>query len=166
MILVMTLWRHSGWFNIGLHLTVMIRLFSSSNLLMEWYLELILITLWHHILSTSQYLCIAFVCFHYNDVIMGAMAYQITGVSIVYSAVCPGADQIKHQSSASLTFVSGIHRWPVNSPHRGSVTPKMFPFHDVIMLCLGVAPTNFTHILKGASPAFVLGHCCWSDSDN
>ena len=27
----------------------------------------------------------------------------------------------------------GIHRWPVNSTHRGSVTRKMFPFDEVIM---------------------------------
>ena len=33
------------------------------------------------------------------------MASQITGVSIVYSTVCSGADQRKHQSSASLAFV-------------------------------------------------------------
>ena len=39
----------------------------------------------------------------------------------------------KHQSSASLGFVRGIHRSPVNSPHKGPVTRKMFPFDDVIM---------------------------------
>ena len=61
------------------------------------------------------------------------MACQITGVSIVYSNVCSGADQRKHQSSASLAFVRGIHRWPVNSPQKGPVTRKMFPFDDVIM---------------------------------
>ena len=36
-------------------------------------------------------------------------------------------------SSASLAFVRGIHRWPVNSPHKGPVTRKMFPLDDVIM---------------------------------
>ena len=71
---------------------------------------------------------------HYSDVIMGAMASQITGVSIVFSTVCSGADQRKHQSSALLVFVRGIHRWPVNSPHKGPVTRKMFPFDDVIMI--------------------------------
>ena len=35
--------------------------------------------------------------------------------SIVYSIVCSGADQRKHQRSASLAFGRGIHRWPVNS---------------------------------------------------
>ena len=39
----------------------------------------------------------------------------------------------KHQSSASLAFVWGIHRGPVNSPHKWPVTRKMFPFDDVIM---------------------------------
>ena len=70
---------------------------------------------------------------HYSDVIMGGMASQITSVMIVYSAVYSGADQWKHQSSSSLAFVWGIHRWPVNSPHKWPVTRKMFPFDDVIM---------------------------------
>ena len=70
---------------------------------------------------------------HYNDVIMGAMASQITSLTIVYPTVYSGADQRKHQSSASLAFVRGIHRWPVNSPHKCPATRKMFPFDDVIM---------------------------------
>ena len=74
---------------------------------------------------------------HYHDVIMGAMASQITSLVIVYSVAYPGADQRKHQSSASLAFERGIHRWPVNSPHKGPVTRKMFPFDDVIM---GLSP--------------------------
>ena len=49
--------------------------------------------------------------------------------STVYSV----ADKKNHQSSASLAFVRGIHLWPVNSRHKGPVTRKMFPFHDVIM---------------------------------
>ena len=48
--------------------------------------------------------------------------------------VYSGADQRKHQSSASLAFVRGIHRWAVNSPHKWPVTRKMFPFDDVIMV--------------------------------
>ena len=44
------------------------------------------------------------------------------------------AHQRKHQSSASLAFVRGIHRRPVNSPHKWPVTRKMFPFDDVIMI--------------------------------
>ena len=64
---------------------------------------------------------------------MSAMAYQITGVSIVYSTVSSDADQRKHQSFASLAFVRGIHQWLVNSPHKRPVTRKMYSFDDVIM---------------------------------
>ena len=70
---------------------------------------------------------------HYSDVIMSAMSSQITGVPIVCVTVCSGADQMRHQSSASLAFVRGIHRWPVNSPHKGPVTLNIFPFDDVTM---------------------------------
>ena len=64
---------------------------------------------------------------------MGAMASQITSLTIVYSTVySEDEDERKHQSSASLAFVRGIHRWPVNSPHKWPVLRKMFPFDDVI----------------------------------
>ena len=68
-----------------------------------------------------------------SDVIMSAMASQITGVLIVCLNVCSVTDQRKHQSSMSLAFVGGIHRWPMNSTHKGPVTRKMFPFDDVTM---------------------------------
>ena len=64
---------------------------------------------------------------------MSSMASQITSLMIVYSTAYSRADQRKHQSSASLAFVRRIHRWPVNSPHKGPATRKMFPFDDVIM---------------------------------
>ena len=48
---------------------------------------------------------------HYSDVIIGAMVSQITSLTIVYLTVYLGADQRKHQSSTSLAFVRGIHRW-------------------------------------------------------
>ena len=70
---------------------------------------------------------------HYNDVIMSATASQITSLTIVYSTVYSDAGQRKHQSTALLAFVRGIHRGPVNSPHKGPVTRNMFPFDDVIM---------------------------------
>ena len=70
---------------------------------------------------------------HYGDIIMGTIASQITSLTIVYSIFYSDADQRKHQSSASLAFVRGIHRGPVNSPHKWPVTRKMFPFDDVIM---------------------------------
>ena len=64
---------------------------------------------------------------------MGAIASQITSLTIVYSTVYSDTDQRKHQSSASLAILWGIHREPVNSPHKWPVTRKMFPFDDVIM---------------------------------
>ena len=72
--------------------------------------------------------------FYYSDVIMSSMASQMTSFSNVCSTVCSGADQRKHQGSASVAFLRGIHLWPVVSPHKGPVTQKMFPFDDVIML--------------------------------
>ena len=72
---------------------------------------------------------------YYCDVIMGVMASQITNLTIVYSTVHSGADQRKHQSSASLAFVRGIHRSPVNCPHKWPVARKIFSFDDVIMAC-------------------------------
>ena len=63
---------------------------------------------------------------HNSDVIMSVMVSQITSILIVSSNVCSGTDQRKHQSSTSVASVRGIHRWPVNSPHKGPVTRKMF----------------------------------------
>ena len=70
---------------------------------------------------------------HYNDVIMGTIAFQITSLTIIYSTVYSDADERKYQSSASLAFVRWIHWRPVNSPHKWPVMRKIFPFHDVIM---------------------------------
>ena len=89
---------------------------------------------------------------HYGDVIMGAIASQITSLTIVYSTVYSDADERKHHSSASLAFVWGIHRGPVEWP----VTRKMLPFDDVTschkFLSLGMDFTVFlathTHDLK------------------
>ena len=64
---------------------------------------------------------------------LGAMASQIICVSIVSS----GGEQRKHQTFALLAFVKEIHRWLMNSPHKGPVTLKMFPFNYVIMWTAG-----------------------------
>ena len=64
---------------------------------------------------------------------MSAIASQITSLAIVYTTVYPDAYQRKHQSSASLAFVRGIHPGPANPPHKWPVTRKMFPFDDIIM---------------------------------
>ena len=80
---------------------------------------------------------------HYFDVIMGAIASQITSLMIVYSTVYLCADQRKHQSSAPLAFVWGIHRWPVNSPHKGPVTRKMCPL--ITSSCSGIDVFTLNH---------------------
>ena len=69
---------------------------------------------------------------------MGVIASQITSLTIVYTTVYSDTDQIKHQSSASLAFVRGIHRGLVNSPHKWPVTQNMFPFDDIIMKTVSV----------------------------
>ena len=86
--------------------------------------------------------------FHYNYVTMGSMASQITSLTVVYSTFYSGADERKHQSSASLAFVSGIHRGPVNSPHKWPVTRKMFSFDVVIIFIVLIIHTYlslYTH---------------------
>ena len=75
---------------------------------------------------------------------MGETAPQITSLTIVYS----GADQRKYLSSASLAFLLGFHRWPVNSPHKWSVTREMFPFDDVIMKIAEFWFGEFTNALR------------------
>ena len=70
---------------------------------------------------------------HYTDAIMSAMASQITSLTILYSTVYWGTVQWKHRSSASLAFVRGILRWPLNSPHKRPLTRNMFPFNYAIL---------------------------------
>ena len=84
---------------------------------------------------------------HYNDVIMGVMASQITSLTIVYSTLYSGADYRKHQSSASLAFVRGMNRLPVNLPHKWPVTQKMFPFDEAIMIFLQYVDYVFINYL-------------------
>ena len=71
---------------------------------------------------------------HYSEVIMSPVAPKITNLTIIYSTVYSGADHRKHQSSVSLGLAQRIHRWPVNSLHKGQATWKIFPFDDVIMI--------------------------------
>ena len=66
---------------------------------------------------------------HYSDIILSAMVYQITSLTIVYSTIYSGTNQ----SSVSLAFVQGIHRWSLNSLHKGPVTQRRLLFDDVIM---------------------------------
>ena len=85
-----------------------------------------------YIHETEAYILQTIFINHYSDVTVNAMTSQIPGVLIVCWAVCLGADQTTHRSSASLAFVRGIHRWPVASPQKRPVTRKMFPFDDAI----------------------------------
>ena len=86
------------------------------------------------------------VCNHLYD--MGGWAHSIfiivtsqwapwrlkSSASRVFASPCVQAHITKKdQNSASLTFVGGNHRWPVDSHHKGPVTREMFPFDDVIM---------------------------------
>ena len=101
---------------------------------------------------------------HYNDIIMGAIASQITSLTIVYSTVYSVADQRKHQSSASLAFMRGIHGWPVNSAHKWPVTQKMFPFDDVIMILLRiVGPETTTKLEKIPIGLYIGNRLCLDD---
>ena len=99
-----------------------------------WYIDVFRLQLMYLVLK------------HYNYVIMGAKASQIYSLSSVYSTVYSGVYKRKHQSSASLAFVRGIHRWPVNSPHKGPVTRKMFPFDDVIMISEDYTVLTITNV--------------------
>ena len=100
---------------------------------------------------------------HYDYIIMGTIASQITSLTSVYSTVYSGADQSKHQSSASLAFVWGIHR----GPHKWPVTRKKFLFDDVIMKTLlkrrpGPLFTNWAGVLPpilAKSRSREIGYC-------
>ena len=66
-----------------------------------------------------------------------AVTSQITDVSIVYSIVYSGEDQPQQQSP----------QWPIDSPHKGPITRKLFPFDGVIMVDISFATrghVNFT----------------------
>ena len=92
---------------------------------------------------------------HYNDVIMGAMASQITSLTIVYSTVYSGADQRKHQNLVSLAFVRGIHQSPVNSPHKWPVTRSFDVFFDDVIMKHCNLRKQISHFHLGFSNAAV-----------
>ena len=75
---------------------------------------------------------------HYNDVIMGTMTSQITSLTIAYSTVYSGADQRKHQSSASLAFVRGIHWWKTSNAENVSI---WWRHHELIAQLLKISDT-------------------------
>ena len=77
---------------------------------------------------------------------MGEVASQITSPTIVYATDYSGTDQRKHQSSASLAFVPGIHRWPVNSPHKGHWRGK----------CFHLMTSSWTHNCLSTKPLWLI----------
>ena len=113
-----------------------------------------------------QYICPMNPRPHYNDVIMGTITSQITSLSIVYSIVYSDVDQRKHQSSASLAFVRGIHGGPVNSPHIWPVRGKCFhwltsSWGPAFTLCKVITNDNSFYIRI----AFIHRLCLWESID-
>ena len=134
---------------------------SQRQLLVQFYGKAI----WKTKLLFQEISCrhfvLQYVKLHYNDVIMGKIASQITSLTIVYSTVYSDADQRKHQSSTSLAFVRGIHR-PVI--HKWPVTRKMFPFDDVIafvVLCV-IVDISLVIVYSYDTPICIL-HGCFID---
>ena len=84
-------------------------------------------------------------CVRYIDVIMTTMASQITSLAVVYSSVFLDADQRKHQSSASLAYVWGIHRDRWIPRTKGQLRGKCF--HLMTSSCL-VGKRSLTYTLK------------------
>ena len=50
----------------------------------------------------------------------------------LYNSLCGPASK-RQKSPHYWPFVRGIHRWPVNFPHKGPVTQKQLPYDDVII---------------------------------
>ena len=90
-----------------------------------------------HNKTWPMYVLYCVICYHYVDVIMSAMASQITSLTIVNSTVYSGGDQIRHQSSASLAFVRGSHRGPVNSPHNSQYAENVSTWWRHHEVCVG-----------------------------
>ena len=89
---------------------------------------------------------------HYNDIIMGAIASQITSLTIVYSTIYSDADQRKHQSSASLAFVWVPGEFPAKMASNAENVAIWWRHHDIEIVMLrwwwilwGVLPsTNYS----------------------
>ena len=78
------------------------------------------------------------------------MASQIPGVSIVYSTVSSGADKKTHKKTSKLR-VTGLCEG--NSPHKGPVTMKMFPFDDVTVIVIISLASRQSYDCSSASEA-------------
>ena len=87
----------------------------------------------------------------YSDVIMSPMASQITSLTSVYSTVYSGADQRKHQHSASLAFVRDTDEFPAQKASNA----EMFPFDDVTMTSWQAMGLYVTESRKECSAQFI-----------
>ena len=84
---------------------------------------------------------------HYGDVIMGAIAFQITSLTIVYSTVYSDADQRKHQSSSSLALVRGIHR-PAQMASNAENVSIRWRHRDGYNSCTQSTQSNYCNCFK------------------
>ena len=103
----------------------------------------------HHASLRCAYMML---CNHYHDVIMSTITSQITSLTVVYSIVYSDADQRKHQSSASLAFVWGIHRGRWIPRTKGQLRGKCFHlmtsswYQYTLIILLG--PLLLTEIIR------------------
>ena len=101
---------------------------------------------WRYASSVNEH-----VRFHYCDVKMNTTASEITNLAIVYLTVNSGT----FNSIQFKNILFGINtRRPVNSPHKGPVTRKMFPFDDVIMLYLDNSAISYSRTFKTQTHIF------------
>ena len=118
---------HVGPMNLAIRVIVS----SHANLLWSCHCS--------HGITDENYRCLhtqfRLIIFHYDDVIMTTIASQITSLTVVYSTVYSDADERKHQSSASLAFVWGIHRDRWIPRTKGQLRGKCF--HLMTSSCRG-----------------------------
>ena len=93
---------------------------------------------------TAQFYVCFSVLVHYNGVIMSAMASQITSLTIVYSTVLSRRRSKKTSKIRVTGLCAGNSPVTGEFPNQGPVMRKMFPFDDVIMLCLLLSFSNKT----------------------
>ena len=87
---------------------------------------------------------------------MTTLASQITSLTVVYSIAYSGVDQRKHQSSASLAFVRGIHRTGEFPAQRASNAENVSIWwrHHAIVIILCVVLTD---VIQPVLPSKVPG---------
>ena len=110
---------------------------TSGNAMSHW-------TSIHRVALVSQSTILAELSNHYIDVMMTTMASQITSLTVVYSTVYSDADHRKHQSSASLAFVRGIHRDRWIPRRKGQLHGKCF--HLMTSSCITIRAGTFLHM--------------------